>query len=91
MKTLTFKYTKADGSISYRTLLVMVSPNTMYEGLDISELEALEMADVEVEMKKAYSRYLSDIADIKQEFDIKHNYRRFDPNKMSEINELEAV
>ena len=91
MKTLTFKYTKADGSISYRTLLVMVSPNTMYEGLDISELEALEMADVEVEIKKAYNRYLSDIADIKQEFDIKHNYRRFDPNKMSEINELEAV
>ena len=91
MKTLTFKYTKADGSVSYRTLLVMVSPNTMYEGLDISELEPLEMADVEVEINKAYSRYLSDIADIKQEFDIKHNYRRFDPSKMTEVNELETV
>jgi hypothetical protein len=91
MKTLTFKYTKADGSVSYRTLLVMVSPNTMYEGLDISELEPLEMADVEVEINKAYNRYLSDIADIKQEFDIKHNYRRFDPSKMTEVNELEAV
>ncbi|NDB57391.1 hypothetical protein EB001_02900 [bacterium] len=91
MKTLTFKYTKADGSVSYRTLLVMVSPNTMYEGLDISELEPLEMADVEVEINKAYSKYLSDIADIKQEFDIKHNYRRFDPSKMTEVNELETV
>ena len=91
MKTLTFKYTKADGSVSYRTLLVMVSPNTMYEGLDISELEPLEMADVELEINKAYNRYLSDIADIKQEFDIKHNYRRFDPSKMTEVNELEAV
>ena len=91
MKTLTFKYTKADGSVSYRTLLVMVSPNTMYEGLDISELEPLEMADVEVEINKAYNRYLSDIADIKQEFDIKHNYRRFDPSKMTEVNELETV
>jgi len=91
MKTLTFKYTKADGSVSYRTLLVMVSPNTMYGGLDISELEPLEMADVEVEINKAYNRYLSDIADIKQEFDIKHNYRRFDPSKMTEVNELETV
>jgi len=91
MKTLTFKYTKADGSVSYRTLLVMVSPNSMYEGLDISELEPLEMADVEIEINKAYNRYLSDIADIKQEFDIKHNYRRFDPSKMTEVNELETV
>ena len=91
MKTLTFKYTKADGSVSYRTLLVMVSPNTMYEGLDISELEPLEMADVELEIGKAYNRYLNEIADIKEEFDIKHNYRRFDPSKMTEVNELEAV
>jgi hypothetical protein len=91
MKTLTFKYTKADGSTSYRTLLVMVSPNTMYEGLDISELEPLEMAEVEIEMEKAYKMYLNEITTIKEEFDIKHNYRRFDPNKMTEVNELEAV
>lgn len=91
MKTLTFKYTKADGSVSYRTLLVMVSPNTMYEGLDISELEPLEMADVEIEMNAAYQIYLNEIASIKEEFDIKHNYRRFDPKKMTEVNELETV
>lgn len=91
MKTLTFKYTKADGSISYRTLLVMVSPNTMYEGLDISELEALEMAELELEINTAYKMYLNEIADIKEEFDIKHSYRRFDPNKMTEVKELEPV
>lgn len=91
MKTLTFKYTKADGSTSYRTLLVMVSPNTMYEGMDISELEPVDMAEVEIEMDKAYKMYLNEINDIKEEFDIKHNYRRFDPKKMTEINELEKV
>lgn len=91
MKTLTFKYTKTDGSVSYRTLLVMVSPNTMYEGLDISELEPAEMADVEIQMNAAYQIYLNEISSIKEEFDIKHSYRRFDPNKMTEINELEPV
>lgn len=91
MKTLTFKYTKADGSVSYRTLLVMVSPDSMYEGLDISELEPTEMADLEIQMNAAYQIYLNEISSIKEEFDIKHSYRRFDPKKMTEINELEPV
>ena len=91
MKTLTFKYTKADGSVSYRTLLVMVSPSTMYEGLDISELESADQAEFESLMSSAYNNYINEINTLKEEFDIKHSYRRFDPKKMTEINELEKV
>lgn len=91
MKTLTFKYTKADGSTSYRTLLVMVSPNTMYEGLDISELESADQAEFESLMSSAYNIYINEINTLKEEFDIKHSYRRFDPKKMTEVNELEKV
>lgn len=44
MKTISFKYTKSDGTSSYRVLAVTVSPNTMYEGIDMTSLEPMEMA-----------------------------------------------
>ena len=39
MKTLTFKYTKKDGSVSERTLLALVIPGDKYAGIDVSELD----------------------------------------------------
>jgi len=85
MKTLSFKYTKADGTSSNRVLAVMVSPNTMYEGIDMSSLEPVEMAMFEVAMDAAYTEYLNKITQIKDEFDLNHNYRRFDTDKMTDI------
>jgi hypothetical protein len=90
MKTLSFKYTKADGTASDRVLAVMVSPNSMYEGIDISSLEPLEMAMFEQEMDAAYTEYLSKVTLIKDAYDLNHNYRRFDPSKMTNV-EIEVV
>lgn len=85
MKTLSFKYTKADNSISDRVLVTMVSPASMYEGIDISGLEPADMAFFEQDMKSAYTDYITKIALLKKEYDVEHNYRRFDPKKMTEI------
>ena len=85
MKTLSFKYTKADGTCSNRVLVVMVSPNTMYEGIDISSLEPVDMALLEKDMDEAYTEYLNKINLIKDGYDLNHNYRRFDPTKMTEV------
>lgn len=90
MKILSFKYTKTDGTSSNRTLAVTVSPNTMYEGIDISELEPLEMALFEQQMDAAYTEYLNKVTSIKDEYDLNQNYRRFDPKKMTDI-EIEVV
>jgi len=90
MKTLSFKYTKADGTASNRVLAVMVSPNNMYEGIDISSLEPVEMAMFEVAMDAAYTDYLNKVTLIKDEYDLNNNYRRFDPTKMTNI-EIEVV
>jgi len=90
MKTLSFKYTKADGTSSNRVLAVMVSPNTMYEGIDMSSLEPVEMAMFEVAMDAAYTDYLNKVTFIKDEYDLNNNYRRFDPTKMTDV-EIEVV
>lgn len=90
MKTLSFKYTKADGTSSNRVLAVMVSPNTMYEGIDMSSLEPADMAMFAVDMDAAYTEYLNKVTLIKDEYDLNNNYRRFDPTKMTDV-EIEVV
>ena len=89
MKILSFKYTKADGSTSNRVLAVMIKPNTMFEGLDISSLEVADQAMFAEEVSLAYDRYLDELEKIKEEYDLVHDYRRFDPKKMTEVVEEE--
>lgn len=85
MKIQSFTYTKKDGSVSQRTLAVQVSPNTMYEGMDISELEQAEQAMFALAMNKAHDKYLAEIQQIKHDFDVYNMYRRFDPKLMTNV------
>jgi outer membrane protein assembly factor BamA len=85
MNILTFKYTKANATASQRVLAVLIKPNTMYEGIDISELEMLEQAMFAEQLDTAYNEYLDKVNMLKQEFDVVNNYRRFDPVKMTDI------
>ena len=89
MKVLSFKYTKADGSVSNRVLAVMLNPQTMFEGIDISSLEAPDQYLFAKTMNSAYENYLSAIDAAKAEFDLTFDYRRFDPKKMTEVVEEE--
>ncbi len=85
MKTLSFKYTKADNTVSNRVLIVTVSPSSMYEGIDISELEPPEMAMFEQDMDAAYNSYLAAVSTLKAAYDLNFSYRRFDPKKMTDV------
>jgi predicted lipoprotein len=85
MNILTFKYTKADGSISNRVLATMIKPNTMYEGIDISSLEPVDQVMFAESINTAYNVYMATLEAVKAEFDVTHDYRRFDPKKMAEV------
>jgi len=85
MNIITFKYTKKDSTVSDRVLAVITRPDTMYEGIDITELEAPEQVMFLDEANTAYATYLEAMAQIQYEFDVVHNYRRFDPLKMTNI------
>lgn len=65
--------------------MVISRPDTMYEGIDITELEAPEQVMFLDEVNTAYATYLEALAKIQHEFDVTHNYRRFDPLKMTDV------
>lgn len=85
MNILTFKYTKADGKESQRTLVVSAEPTKLYAGTDISELEPCDMVMYCEELQKAKEEYLAAVTDINAQFDLNHSYRQFKPECMSNI------
>ena len=85
MNILTFKYTKADNSTSNRVLVPMVKPNAMYEGIDISSLEVADQVMFADAINAAYNTYMATLEAVKAEFDVTHDYRRFDPKRMTEV------
>ena len=86
MNIITFTYTKADGKVSQRVLVPLITPNKMYEGIDISELgEVVDQVQFTLDMEAARNRYLEEIAKIEAWYGVKNQYRRFDPAKMTDI------
>jgi hypothetical protein len=88
MKTLTFTYTKKDGSVSSRYLLVQSRPSEMYAGVDLSEMDESEAADFIEQANKLQLQYHMDMEFLKESFDLKHNYRQFLASCMSNIEEI---
>ena len=84
MKILEFKYTKDDGKVSQRTVVELNAPSKNYFGIDISELDVdLQLAfGKDIDFLK--TRYDRQIADVMTNYDIKHNFRNFDPKKMED-------
>ena len=85
MKVLEFTYTKANGDVSQRTIIEVGTPTKLLSGIDISELEAEDV----VELADRYNKLQTQFAEARQamyaEFDLKYNYRNFEPDRMTEI------
>lgn len=89
MKTLTFTYTKSDGSTSERTLLALVTPGgDKYAGIDVSNIDPVEAQKFIDEAKILNEFYLLKMKELQAKYDLKHNYRQFLPSGMSEITEI---
>lgn len=85
MKLLEFTYTKQDGSVSKRAVIELVTPNKFVEGWDISELDESTFAQFAQTMGELRRRQHEETMQMLAEFDLKHNYRRFKPESMSNI------
>jgi hypothetical protein len=88
MKTLTFSYTKKDGSTSERTLLALVTPGKMYAGIDISSLAPEQGAEFVNRYEELHADFMAEVKELQAEFDVKHNYRQFLEEGMSDIIEV---
>lgn len=85
MKTLTFKYTKADGKVSERVLLVSAEPTKLYAGTDISSLSDEDQVAYINDVAEAKDLYLQMIKSLNDKYDLNFNFRQFKPESMSDI------
>lgn len=78
-----FTYEKAGGAKSKRVFVPLICPNKMYEGIDISELTAGDQEEFATLVQELKDGFKVDLEQLMEDFDIKHNYRRFNPEKMT--------
>lgn len=85
MKIISFTYTKSPDEVSERTLVIASEPTKMFSGTDISSLDMDDQVAYLNKLEKARADYMEDIAMINAKFDLRHNFRQFDPAKMTNI------
>lgn len=88
MKTLTFKYTKADGSVSERTLLAQGFPSDKYSGVDMTMMEPQDAANFAKLATQLHDAFIMSLRQLQADFDVKHNYRQFLASGVSELSEV---
>ena len=77
MKLAKFNYTDLKGKQSSRKVLVMSTPTNKLSGIDVTEYSDEDIAEFAVDFDNLHEEYMSAVEDLKNAFDMKHNYRQF--------------
>lgn len=85
MNFIEFTYTKADGTTSKRAVIPMFGPTKFVEGIDVSQMSEDEFADFCREFSALKLTQHEETMTMLEQFDLKHNYRRFSPENMSDV------
>lgn len=85
MKLVEFTYTKTNGDISERAVVVTQEPSKLLSGIDVSELPEAEYATFITEMRELKNRQHQEIMELMSKHDLKHNFRQFTPEKMTNV------
>ena len=85
MKFVEFKYTKADGSVSDRAIIELITPTKYVEGIDVSQLPETDFAAFTVAMSELKRAHHEQTMELLNNFDLKHNYRKFIPDNMTNV------
>jgi hypothetical protein len=85
MNFLEFTYTKADGTESKRAAIPLFGPTKFVEAIDVSQMPEDEFADFCREFSALKSTQHEETMAMLEQFDLRHNYRRFIPEQMSDI------
>jgi hypothetical protein len=85
MKFIEFKYTKADGSVSDRAIIELVTPTKYVEGIDVTKMPEIEFATFTAAMSEMKRVHYEQTMELLADFDLKHNYRKFIPDNMTNV------
>jgi hypothetical protein len=85
MKLIEFNYKKQDGSVSSRAVIELIQPSKFVEGIDVSQMPEDEFAHFCSEYSKMKAAQHEETIALLEQFDLKHNYRRFIPEQMEQL------
>lgn len=85
MNILEFDYTDAKGKKTKRTAVELSHPTDLYLTIDVAELSPDVQLALIVDLKFLKERYDKQIFDVMANYDIKHNLRNFNVEKMENI------
>lgn len=85
MKFAKFKYTDAKGKVTNRKVLVVQEPSDKLQAFDVAELSELQVAEFSKAYEAAKQAFVAQIEALKQEYDLKHNFRQFFANKIENL------
>lgn len=85
MKLVEFTYTKDAGEVSKRAVIEIVTPGKFIEGWDITNLDEEDAAVFMQQMSELRRTQHEQTMNLISNFDLKHNYRRFKPENMSDV------
>ena len=85
MKLIEFTYTKTNGDVSERAVVVTQEPSKLLSGIDVSELPELEFATFIQDMRELKNRQHQEMMDLMEKHDLKHNFRQFSAEKMTNV------
>ena len=77
MKYTEFTYTDAKGKVTDRKVLVIQEPSNKLMGIDVSELSEADRDDFAKGYDEIHQEFLKVIEVLKNNFDVKHNFRQF--------------
>lgn len=83
--TIIFKYSKDGEEARERILFELVSPTDKYFGVDLTELDIEEQGQFVAEATIIIEQRNAEIALLMEKYDIKHKYRYFYPEKMTNV------
>lgn len=85
MKLVEFNYTKTDGKTSARALVVLQEPSKHLSGIDVSDLDTDSFELFTREIRALKEQQHNQMLDLMAKHDLKHNYRQFLPERMSQV------
>lgn len=85
MQFKTFKYTKANGTVSDRHMVVLGKPQANFYGIDVTALEPVEFAMLAEKLNALTTEHDERMAQLLKEFDLTHNRRQFIPEQMTDV------
>jgi hypothetical protein len=85
MKVKEFTYTKANGDVSQRAVIELVSPTEHMEGIDVTDLDQDQYAVFTEQLRQLEGELYKRRLELYQDFDLQHNYRRFLPQRMTNV------